>query len=61
MLQEDVLDLLHVRLGQVTPVVVNQITAVSDITILRQLHREAATSGTMAAFTEKLAALKHME
>ena len=61
MLQEAVLDLLHIRLGQVMPAVVKQITAVTDITILRQLHREAATAETMAAFTDTLAALTDIE
>ena len=61
MLQEAVLDLLHIRLGQVMPVVVKQITAVTDTTILRQLHREAATAETMAAFTDTLAALTDIE
>ena len=61
MLQEAVLDLLLIRLGQVMPVVFKQITAVTDITILRQLHREAATAETMAAFTDTLEALTDTE
>ena len=61
MLQEDVLDLLHIRLGQVMPAVGKRITAVTDITILRQLHREAATAETMASFMDKLAVLTDME
>ena len=61
MLQEDVLDLLHIRLGQVMPAVGKRITAVTDITILRQLHREAAMAETMATFTDTLAALTDTE
>ena len=57
MLQEDVLDLLHIRFEQVGTAVREQITAVTSISILRQLHREAATADTMATFIEKLTAL----
>ena len=57
MLQEDVLDLLHIRFEQVGTAVREQITAVTSITTLRQLHREAATADTMATFIEKLTAL----
>jgi predicted transposase/invertase (TIGR01784 family) len=57
MLQEDVLDLLHIRFEPVGTTVREQITAVTSITILRQLHREAATADSMATFIEKLAAL----
>ncbi len=61
MLQEDVLDLLHIRLGQVMPTVAKQITAVSTISILRQLHRTAATAVSMNDFTTKLAELTGTE
>jgi len=59
--QEDVLDLLHIRLGQVVPKVVEQVTAVTDITILRQLHRTAATADTLDVFTAKLKELTTTE
>ena len=57
MLQEDVLDLLHIRFEQVGTAVRGKITAVTNITILRQPPREAATADTMAVFIEKLTAL----
>ena len=56
-LQEDVLDLLHIRLGRVRPQVVGGITAVSNTETLRQLLREAATAETMEAFVDELARL----
>jgi hypothetical protein len=52
-----VLDLLHIRFEQVGTAIREQITAVTSITILRQLYREAATADTMATFIEKLTAL----
>ena len=56
-LQEDVLDLLTIRFEAVEEAVAEGVTAVTDTTILRQLHREAATAVTMSAFIEKLNAL----
>jgi len=50
-LQEDILDLLHIRLEAVTAEVEERITAVTDISTLRQLHRLAATADTLTIFT----------
>ena len=53
-LQDNILDLLEIRLGEVNETMTERITAVTDTTILRQVHREAATAVTMAAFVERL-------
>ncbi len=56
-LQDNILDLLAIRLGKISEAVEKRITAVTNTTLLRQLLREAATAVTMAAFLEKLAEL----
>ena len=56
-LHDNILDLIDIRFGEVRIEIVERITAVSDIDILRQLHREAATAVSLTAFTEKLTAL----
>ncbi|MEZ4511339.1 MAG: Rpn family recombination-promoting nuclease/putative transposase [Chloroflexota bacterium] len=52
-LQDDILDLLEIRFGQVNRQLTRQLTAVSHLSTLRQLHREAATAPTLAAFTDR--------
>ena len=59
--QENVLDLLHIRLGRVSPQVAGRITAVSNTETLRQLLREAATAATMEVFMDKLSLLTGSE
>ena len=56
-LQDNILDLLDIRLGVVNDEVEEGVTAVTDAAILRQLHREAATAATIEAFMDKLALL----
>lgn len=53
-LQDDILDLLEIRFGQVNRQLMRHITAVSHLPLLRQLHREAATAPDMAAFVHRL-------
>jgi hypothetical protein len=60
-LHDIILELIDVRFGRPSEELAEQITAVSNITLLRQLHREAATAFTLAAFTQKLAALTKEE
>ena len=57
MLQEDVLDLLAIRFEVVAEETAEEITAVTNIPLLRQLHREAATAVTLTTFIDKLTAL----
>jgi hypothetical protein len=56
-LQDNILDLLDIRLGLVSQEVEKKVTAVTDTTILRQLLREAATAATIEAFITKLTLL----
>ena len=56
-LQDNILDLLDIRLGLVSQEVKEKVTAVTDTTILRQLHRQAATAATIEAFIAKLTLL----
>jgi len=56
-LQDNILDLLDIRLGLVSQEVEEKVTAVTDTTILRQLHREAATAETTEAFIANLTLL----
>jgi len=56
-LQDNILDLLDIRLGLVSQEVEEKVTAVTDTTILRQLHRQAATAATTEAFITKLTLL----
>jgi hypothetical protein len=53
--------LIDIRLGGVNEELAERVTAVSEPTILRQLHREAATAVTLAVFVQKLAALTAAE
>jgi flagellar biosynthesis/type III secretory pathway protein FliH len=53
-LQNSILDLLAIRLGEVNEEVAERLTAVTDMPRLRQLLREAATAVTMTAFAERL-------
>jgi flagellar biosynthesis/type III secretory pathway protein FliH len=53
-LQDSILDLLAIRLGEVNEEVAERLTAVTDMPRLRQLLREAATAVTMTAFVERL-------
>ena len=55
--QINVLDLLAIRFEGVDEEVEECITAVTDIPLLRQLHREAATAVSLTAFVEKLTEL----
>ena len=56
-LQDNILDLLDIRLGAVSDEVAEGVTAVTDTAILRQLHREAATAATIETFVDKLSLL----
>jgi predicted transposase/invertase (TIGR01784 family) len=56
-LQDNILDLLDIRLGLVSQEVEEKVTAVTNTTILRQLLREAATAATIEAFITKLTLL----
>ncbi|MCA9997077.1 MAG: Rpn family recombination-promoting nuclease/putative transposase [Anaerolineales bacterium] len=56
-LQDNILDLIEIRLGQVDRQLMRKITAVSDLPTLRQLHREAATAPDLAAFTSRFVQL----
>lgn len=56
-LHDNILELIDIRFGGTSEAVTEQITAVANITILRQLHREAATAATLDAFTERLTAM----
>jgi hypothetical protein len=56
-LQDNILDLLDIRLGVASQEVEEKVTAVTNTTILRQLHREAATATTIEAFITKLTLL----
>lgn len=53
-LHDIILELIHIRFGGTDEEMVERINALSDIDILRQLHREAATAFTLSAFKEKL-------
>ncbi|MCB8942800.1 MAG: hypothetical protein H6658_03375 [Ardenticatenaceae bacterium] len=55
MVQEDILDLLVIHFEAVADELVEAIEAITDFPLLRQLHREAASS-YLATFIEKLAA-----
>lgn len=57
MLQEDILDLLYARFGLASEEVAARITAVTDITTLRQMLRQAGTLETADAFVKPLADL----
>ncbi len=57
MLQEDILDLLYARFGLASEEVAARITAVTDITTLRQMLRQAGTLETADAFVKLLADL----
>ena len=56
-LQDNILDLIDIRFGKMSKELEERVTAVTDIPILRQLHREAATTNTMDDFIEKLTVL----
>jgi flagellar biosynthesis/type III secretory pathway protein FliH len=60
-LQDNILDLLDIRLGLVSQEVEEKVTAVTDTTILRQLLREAATAATIEAFITKLTLLTNSQ
>lgn len=57
MLQEDILDLLYARFGLASEELAARITAVTDITTLRQMLRQAGTLETADAFVKLLADL----
>lgn len=56
-LQEDVLDLLHIRFGSIPSEVEERVTAVTHVPTLRQLLRRAALAESIDAFTHSLADL----
>lgn len=56
-LQDNILDLIEIRFGQVNRQLTRRITAVSHLPTLRQLLREAATAPTLATFTDRFAQL----
>jgi hypothetical protein len=56
-LQDNILDLLDIRFGEVSEEVEEVVTAVTNPNILRQLLREAVTAVSLTAFTDKLTAL----
>jgi hypothetical protein len=58
-LQENILDLLRIRFELTGEEVAERITAVTDPTILRQLHRRAATAETAVAFLDALTKLEN--
>jgi len=60
-LQDNILDLLEIRFGEVDEAVEVVVTAVTHPDILRQLLREAATAVSLAVFVEKLGALTTAE
>ncbi len=53
-LQEDILELSKLRFGLMGAEITGRITAVSDLTILRQLHRLSATAETAEDFLSQL-------
>jgi predicted transposase/invertase (TIGR01784 family) len=60
-LQENILDLLRIRFELVGEEITERITAVTDPTILRQLHRQAATAETAVAFLDTLTELENSQ
>jgi flagellar biosynthesis/type III secretory pathway protein FliH len=60
-LQDNILDLIDIRLGGVNEELAEQVTALSDPTLLRQLLREAATAVSLVVFVERLGALTAAE
>ena len=56
-LQDNILGLIEIRLGQVDRHLMRKITAVSHLLTLQQLPRKAATAPTLAAFTSRFAQL----
>jgi hypothetical protein len=59
--QDNILDLIDVRFSGVNEALKGRVMAVSDPTLLRQLHLEAATAVSLAAFMETLVALTASE
>jgi hypothetical protein len=59
--QDNILDLIDIRFSGGDEEMKTQVTAVSDLTILRQVYREAAAAVSLAAFMETLAALTATE
>jgi predicted transposase/invertase (TIGR01784 family) len=57
MLQEGILDLLDARFNTLPKDVVGQITAVTDLTLLRQIHRQAAMAESLADFSDVLSSI----
>jgi predicted transposase/invertase (TIGR01784 family) len=55
--RENILDLLNIRFGIAPPDIAEQLAEITDRTILRTLHRLAATADTVAAFERFLASI----
>jgi predicted transposase/invertase (TIGR01784 family) len=56
-MQDNILDLLHIRFDYVAVPTAKQVTAVTDTAILRQLLHTAATAAAMDTFVDTLTAL----
>jgi hypothetical protein len=52
--RENILDLLQVRFGELPESVVEAVNRLEDITILKQLHRQTISVGSLADFEQLL-------
>lgn len=52
-----ILDLLNIRFGIAPPDVAEQLAEISDLAVLRTLHREAATAENLSTFEHFLATI----
>ena len=48
--REDVVDILQVRFKQASDVIVENINAIDDLAVLKQLHRDAVTVSSLDEF-----------